>query len=491
MIQHCRMIAPLVTLLVVLGASALATEDVDWNETIPADVIRDDFAALYSSLEAAHVDLFAQRSRAAYDARYREMLSRFTDPMSRYDVQVAFQKFVAYGNVAHARIDFPVAAYQAFRDDGGRTFPIYPRIVDGTMYVGENYSGDARIRSGDAIVAINGVPAHVWLTRTAAHLSADTAYIAGSMLEFSFPMYVWAEIGEVAAFRLSLERDGAVRELTVAASARDAQRAAASALPETFVLDGNTRAFRMIDERIAYLRPGPFYNVENPSDPWDNAAFTAFVDRAFDTFIEAGARELIIDLRQNPGGNNSFSDAILAWIADEPFRFCSSFLVRSSDEAAASNAARLAQNPEAGNGISASFARAYSSVPHGETFEFDVPFVDPRDGERFDGRVYALINRHSYSNAVTVAAMIQDYGFGVVAGEKTSDMATTYGAMETFRLPGTGIEVGFPKAHIIRPSGDTAPDGVTPDWPLRSPVAAVTTDVVLDRLVTRIRNDED
>jgi C-terminal processing protease CtpA/Prc len=65
-------------------------------------------------------------------------------------------------------------------------------------------------------------------------------------------------------------------------------------------------------------------------------------------------------------------------------------------------------------------------------------------------------------------------------------MATTYGAMETFALPRTGIVVGFPKAHIVRPSGDPVPDGVTPDVPIRSPIAPTTRDVVLDAVLEHL-----
>jgi C-terminal processing protease CtpA/Prc len=470
-----------------LAAARAAGEDVDWTETIPAETIRSDFAALYAGLESAHADLFAQRSRDEYDARYEEMLAQFTAPMSRYEVQVAFQQFAAFGNVAHARIGFPDAVYDAFRSDGGRTFPIYPRIVDGVAYVGENYSGDGRVHTGDEIVAINGIPMGEWLTRTARHVSADTPYIAHSILEFRFPQYLWVELGEVEAFTLTVRRDGGLDEVTIDATTRDAQRAAAAGLPETFVLDSSARTFHMLDERVGYLQPGPFYNIEDPAEPWDNAAFVAFIDSAFESFLEAEATDLVIDLRQNPGGDNSFSDAMIAWLADEPFRFCSAFRVRSSDEAAASNAARLGDGPQDDDSISALFAQQYAAVPRGQTFEFDIPFAQPREGRRFTGRVYALINRHSYSNAVNVAAMIQDYGLGVVAGEKTADMATTYGAMETFRLPATGIEVGFPKAHIIRPSGETRPDGVTPDWPIRSPIVAGAEDTVLEALLARIR----
>ena len=71
--------------------------------------------------------------------------------------------------------------------------------------------------------------------------------------------------------------------------------------------------------------------------------------------------------------------------------------------------------------------------------------------------------------------------------ERASDMATTYGAMETFALPSTGIVVGFPKAHIVRPSGELRTDGVTPDVPIPSPIVPTKDDVVLEAALKYIQ----
>jgi C-terminal processing protease CtpA/Prc len=92
-----------------------------------------------------------------------------------------------------------------------------------------------------------------------------------------------------------------------------------------------------------------------------------------------------------------------------------------------------------------------------------------------------LVNRHSYSNTVMVAAIVQDYGFGRVIGEETADLASTYGAMETFALPRTGIVVGYPKARILRPNGDARARGVIPDVAIETPVVPSREDVVLER----------
>ena len=242
----------------------------------------------------------------------------------------------------------------------------------------------------------------------------------------------------------------------------------------------------MLDDTVAYLRPGPFYNFEQPDQAWDNSAFVRFIDEAFAAFIEAEAEQLVIDLRNNPGGDNSFSDVIVSWFADQPFTFASAFYIRSSKEAKASNQVRLDANPGQTEGVSVFFGRRYEEVPFGESFEFPIPEVATRTGERLTGAVYVLIDRHSNSNAVNVAAMIQDYGFGEIMGEKTADFATSYGAMETFSLPNTGFVVGFPKAHIIRPSGDLKNDGVTPDVALPSPIAPTKTDVVLEAALRHI-----
>jgi hypothetical protein len=454
------------------------------------DAAQADLIALYQGLQSAHYDLYSNRSKAEYDALFDETLRSLDAPLTRLELWQRLQGFTAFGNVAHARIDFPADIYSAFRENGGKAFPIYLRIVDGRAYVGENFSGTDAVSPGDEILAIDDVPMSEWLARTARYLSADTPYIAHSQLESAFPMYLWLELGERESYVLKLRKNNnRAMDIKIPGLARDNLQAEIDRAPAFFSLDYNSRDARMLANGIAYLRPGPFYNVENPEQLWNNTDVTAFVDAAFEAFLEADATSLIIDLRNNPGGDNSFSDPMIAWIADRPFSFASEFLVRSSDEAAASNQARLAANPGAAEGVSGRYAIAFENTPRGEVFEFDIPLATPRDGERFEGDVYVLVNRNSYSNAVNTAAIFQDYGWGSVAGELTADFATTYGAMEHFTLPNTAFKVDFPKALIIRPSGDTQPGGVQPDVVLETPIAPAANDEVLDQLVARIVAD--
>src|SRR5690606_8088346 len=112
--------------------------------------------------------------------------------------------------------------------------------------------------------------------------------------------------------------------------------------------------------------------------------------------------------------------------------FTEAFEIKVSEATVASNQRRLAMQSGGEDTVSAQLANAYAGKPPGSAVRFPVALVEPRPQPRFVGKVYVLINRHSYSNTALVAAIVQDYGFGSVLGEETADLASTYGAMESF-----------------------------------------------------------
>ena len=472
---------PPATTLAPLPASAFAE-----NETeLAPETLQADFRALYDGLKEAHYDLYARQSKPAYDALFETMLAGLDKPLRPSEAAIVFQRFAAFGNIAHARLDGPYGVWSRYREGGGTAVPVYLRIRDGRIFVTESY--DDGVTPGDEILAIEGLPAQYWLERLGRNIAADTPYLMATQLEFSFPRILWHELGAVPEIDFTIRRDGIRKSVRVATiDAETLQARADRNEGRFFALDSNTRRAQMLDGGVAYLYPGPFYAVETPETIWDPSAFSAFIDESFETFLDAGAAALIIDLRDNPGGDNSFSDLMVAWFADEPFRFASQFLIRSSRQSEASNQARIDAFPQAAEGVSGQFAEAYAATPYGETFPFEIPEASPRPGARFSGPVFALIDRYSYSNTASVAALLQDYGFAVILGEETSDLPTSYGAMESFSLPNSGLVVGYPKALIIRPSGDMSDRGVIPDIAIDRPIFSET-DVVLDTALEVVR----
>lgn len=468
-------------LVLCLGVTvAAATETIrepDDGRLAEAD-IRADVDYLYETLRAAHANLYLYRSRAEYDRYYEEILSSIGGPMSRLDAARLLIPFVAFGQVGHAKIDFPVQDYVEYALAGGTLLPLDIRVADGRVFITHNYSDQPALAPGVELVSLNGQPATEWLDRIGRYVSAERPYMVHAQLESMFPRLVWLAAGQFDAFDVTVRSPGgkevavevaAVPLIPVEEQKGDRERAQ------------HSRKAELLADGVAYLRPGPFYAA---GEGETLATFEAFIDEAFGQFIAAAAQDLVIDLRSNPGGDNSFSDPMIAWFADEPFRFASRFAVKASATTREVLQGLAGKYP---GGISAQMLEAMQQHKDGDTFDFEIPWVAPREA-RFTGRVWALINRHSYSNATTVAAIIQDYDFGTVIGEETADLPTSYASSAQFTLPEAGIVVTYPKAYFVRPSGDETLRGVVPDRALDVPLVPSVEDRVLQDALGLILN---
>ena len=458
---------------------------------LPPEAVRSDFDALYVQLEQAHYDLFAHRPRGDYDRFHAQLRSEIDEPMNSAAAALLFQRFVAYGRVGHARIDAPVQAFVADLAGGSRLLPLFIRVDEGRVVLTATADADGRFPAGSEILEINEHPAADWLDRLEAYVSAERPYMAHALMEQSFPVLLGFELGNIDGVDVrAITPTGQAVEGRIDAVTLAGRRAIAAAWPTPSPPREEPREFNMLPDGVGYLRPGPFHNLaapaEGPQPSYSPVEFTDFIDGAFARLLEANATDLIIDLRDNPGGDNSFSDLMVAWFADRPFRFASRFSLKASAQTKAWYAKSAAtEAPDAGL---AALLAAEAAQPDGARYDYPLPLNPPRSEPRFHGRVHVLVNRHSYSNAASVAALIQDYGFGHVLGEETADVPTTYASVLYFDLPETGITVTYPKSRIVRPNGDERLSGVVPDHALPRPPIGVKQDVMLDQAVALVRS---
>lgn len=455
-------------------------------------MVRADFSVLYQTLQEAHFDLYAHRSKADYDRYYQALLASIRAPMDATAVAVLFQKFTAYGRIGHARIDAPIAAFVTHLQGGGTFLPLFIRVDGDRVMLTETADEGGSLRAGAEIVAIDGVPIRQVLDRLSTYVSAERPYMAHAQMEESFPALLWLDRGAVDAVTVTAKIASETVMVPVRAITFEQRRALVAKFPTPAVpVDFGTREYRLLDGGVAYLRPGPFFNTEaagdGPAPSYEASASHRFIDDSFGKVIASGVTDLLIDLRNNPGGDNSFSDPMVAWFADRPFRFTSAFMLKAS----AATKADYARRRAAGTPIDADFRRqmeAEERQPNGVRYRYELPMVAPHPEPRFQGRVWVLINRHSYSNATSVAALVQDYKFGQVIGEETADVASNYASTQHFTLPGTGIVVAYPKSHFLRPNGKDEVAGVVPDFAIERPPVASPGDPMLEAATGIIRS---
>ena len=426
--------------------------------------LRQDLKYLYQTLQKTHYNLYATTSKKAYDKAYRVLRHSLKDSLTLLETYQVFQPFVALAKMGHCTTDHPFQrAYGPFLKGRGKVFPLNITIDKGKALVKTNYSDNDKIILGSELLAINGVPIQTTLDKIYTYLAGESQYLQNTLLDmYAFPRVLWAIQKSAPQYILTLKTPaGALQELTVSAIAGQQFEAEYSKKESLFEQE---REFKFLEKDIAYLRPGMFINTESDgntskTETFKKGKFLKFIEQAFTQIKQQKADKLIIDLRNNPGGSNTFSDEMLAYFAHKKFRFCSDFKVRTSEITK-----QYWRQVKSKAKLLVDLKEQILSHKNGERFSFNMPYHQPRtDDLAFKGKVYVLINRYSYSQATITGAMVKDYGFGTLIGETTADVATNYGSIHQFDLPHTKIAISYPKALVVRPNGNQEFKGVEPD----------------------------
>ncbi len=445
--------------------------------------VRADFHYLYETLAASHYNLYVNTPKKVFDKEFTRIDRSIQDSLTALQINRLFQPFVAMAKLGHCVTGYPFKSYNAFLGAGGRVFPFDVRINDQRLYVTGNHSQDATIRPGDEILAIYNVASRHWLDGMYKYLSGEDPYFKNTLIDLvGFPRLYWMVYDRSSVFSVKIKKgNGQIVYVSDAGVLASDYREIRNRQRPLFT---PTRTVSVTGD-VAYLRPGQFLNAEaagNTSNhqTFDKGEFFRFVDSAFVLIRAKKAKQLVLDLRGNPGGDNSFSDHLLAYFATRPFAFNSSFTVKTSPVTK-----RFWQ--DVNEPALANLKANILTRKDGEVFKVETPLEMPRtDSLRFTGNVYALIDRYTYSNATTVAAQIQDYRFGQLVGEQTAESPTLYAAVHEFELPRTKIGVTYPKAFMVRPNGDKSLKGVMPNFPV-SEDALTSEDEVLAWTLNHIR----
>lgn len=426
--------------------------------TFSAEQVKADLKYLYKTLHEAHYDLYAHTRKDVFEKEYKRIEASIQSPLTLHEIHNLFQPFVALSNIGHCHIGYHFGQYGG---EGNTLFPFDVIVREGRVLISRNYITDARFVPGDELISLNGRPINDVVIEIEKHIAGERRYIKDAQLEgISFPRLFWFVHGNRDSYSVQVKKKSGetISAQVEAVKARTFDQERGGNIPCRFERD-----FKILDRDTAYLYPGPFFNFSGEK-MYDDAAFLRFLESSFTEISKSKVGNLIVDLRDNPGGNNSFSDPMIAYFASKKFRFCSKYYLKTSRVLKDFWTHEVPKSIDMADPEIARLSQAILSHPDGEKFEYTMADYAPRtDALRFRGKVYVLINRHSYSNATSAAAVIQDYGFGELIGEETSDVPTSHASGASFDLPITKIKVTYPKGYFIRPSGDRKLKGVIPD----------------------------
>ena len=415
------------------------------NTSFSKEEIRADLDVLRESLQEAHYNLYAYTTAQEFEAAYQRAKGEINqDSISLLETTNIFQRFISVINTGHTEIDFPGQSYREYAYAGGTVFPLEIAFEGDKALIRKNWSGnDSLVLSAEEILKINGKPISEIMGKIYPQLSAERPYLKNAKIEmYSFPRLYWQVFGKQENFEVEIKINGRIKKYSLEGA--------------DLIEDYETKRNEVLNAQMklkfydntAYLNPGDFSG--------DQEKYQHFVDSAFVEISDKNSDNLVIDLRNNAGGDNSFSDYLISYFADKPFTWNSRFTLKTSQ--------LLKEHTRKNNDTTLVYFREILERDNDEIFPYEFDKYQPQlKDKRFVGNVYVLVNRQSYSQSAVTAAQIQDYKLGIIVGEETGDYPSLYASQFQYTLPNTGIPVKIAKGYIIRVNGSTKEQGVIPD----------------------------
>ncbi|TXF91528.1 hypothetical protein FUA23_02190 [Neolewinella aurantiaca] len=145
-----------------------------------------------------------------------------------------------------------------------------------------------------------------------------------------------------------------------------------------------------------------------------------FIRQVFDTLKTTGTDQLIIDIRDNGGGNSGRINHLYQFLTDKKFYFTAEARMTGPARAQANDDAKTIRRLEAG---------AVSRRDRRLQRRLTKPLKPVKKKLRYDGKVVVLINPVSFSASGIFARMVQGSGRGKLVGDVSgASAAIMYGA---------------------------------------------------------------
>lgn len=230
---------------------------------------------------------------------------------------------------------------------------------------------------------------------------------------------------------------------------------------------------------------------------YGDRAFLSFLDDSFDQMKRDNIHSLIIDLRDNLGGNPQNAARIFHYISQKSFRTMAKSRTKVSFPYRKSylNSFPSTTNISAYRYLGGKYIREVGEVlngPIGSMVERDEIYTELPESRanEFYGDVYCLINRKSFSAASSFAASFQCYQMGTLIGEPTGGTKVFNANAFYDRLPKTSIGVAMSSTQLFTSCYSEEIPQVMPDLLVQPTLIDLihSNDSVLNFTVKYIRN---
>jgi uncharacterized protein (TIGR03435 family) len=431
----------------------------DSSVTYPVTQLRRDLRVLREALEEGHPGIYRYTPKAEMDRSFQRVEAQLSRSMTALEFYRTLAPLVAQLKCGHTDLQ-PSGAIQQ-RVAAEPLIPIEAAVFGGRIYVARDFSGAGQL-NGAEILSINGVDAGRLLASMLAVVHGDGDSPTAGPYQLShgrgFARNLYLIAGVQSPFLLHYTLDGKSADTVLNGMTQNAMRAP-QALPSA------NATWRLLEDGSTGLLKVKAFDGKAEGD----LPMGDFFGRVFQEIREKNVSRLILDVRDNGGGEDELGRKLFAYFADQPFRYYRDLVV---------------------NKLSFRF---FQYVPGREPLPDNVKdLVKPVTGGKyqvvghpnwgtqqpaaphFGGKTIVLMNGGSFSTTCEFLAKLHNRGGATFVGEETAGgyYGNTSGADAVLVLPHSKLilPVQLVGYYMAIEGNAQGAHGIRPDYPVEGGV---------------------
>ena len=452
----------------VVPAAAEQSQGRVTETTLKPPQLKSDFALFRKALEEAHPALYRYTTKREMDAEFARAEAKLKRPMTLLQFRNVLERVVAAIKCGHTLFTNNQGDEISTVLNSAKQFPLALQFESMRAFVVLNQGLDERVKPGMEVLAINGESLARILRRILPNLNQDGDIRTHQMYRLGFARGFFRlgspgrtgfsesyrlYIGNPASFKTTVRdphtQKTVVLELAGVTNAEAAVNAEKNPVNRdvltgirTLQALGEKQSIRYLDgENTALMRIPGFSKL--PPDVREN--FRDFLKREFALLKSNGTKNLIIDLRGNGGGSDSYGVLLFSYLTSKEFRYFERIHMKTYDPSFKQYTA-VEIDPVTDPYYGPAFLKP---DPNGGWLltEKNAGLGVQRPSENhFDGTVYVLIDGGSFSTTADFCTTADFYKRATFIGEETGGAAGGgAGGWTGLTLPESQLNIGIPE----------------------------------------------
>jgi hypothetical protein len=430
-------------ILILFSGAIFSQKGYNINKKYSPELLKQDAVILKEAIIKMHPVIGIYKPKPYYEKLFDNLISGLNDSLTEKQFRIRIKGFMEELHCGHTEVMYSKAFSKAIKPMKLNFLPYYIIAMDNKLYtvMAVNRKKDSTIKQGTEILKINNISTDSILNFSQRMISADGFVTEGKKQSVrTYINYFYPSLfGRPDTFLLETKRGDSIKTICLKACNLKDLPVLPIGLKEDSLLKKHKRAaisegYVLADKKLYVLKIKSFRSTR----------YKKIYRRVFRTLRKDKTENLVIDLRNNGGGNLENSYRLLKYLMDQEQTVTLKSHVRNYPE----------KKFTKGNWTFklTKFVMKTSGTKKvkGDTAWFSEK-IKPYKKKHYNGKIYVLINGGTFSASCIVAAYLKESQRAILIGKETggTNEGCNAGMTPYYTLPNSKLKVRIPAFRII------------------------------------------